>query len=50
VIVAEPPDEVFWEVTCKFDIAEAKVRKKRTLGGKKVRKRTVCAKKIRMST
>jgi hypothetical protein len=34
VIVTEPPDEGFWEVTCKLDSAEAKVRKKRTLDRK----------------
>ena len=34
VIVTEPPDEGFWDVTCKLDIAEAKVRKKRALDRK----------------
>jgi len=31
VIVTEPPEEGFWEVTCRLDSAEAKGRKKRTL-------------------
>ncbi len=34
VIVTEPPDEGFWEVTPKFDNAEANGRKKRTLDRK----------------
>jgi hypothetical protein len=33
--VTEPPDEAFWEVTAKFDSADAKGRKKRTLDQKK---------------
>ena len=45
VIVAEPPDEGFWEVTCKFDSAEATERKKRTLD--RVRKRTASARNER---
>lgn len=42
--MTEPPDEGFWEVTCKLDIAEAKGRKKRTLYRKSEKERRLCAK------
>jgi hypothetical protein len=45
VIVTEPPDEGFWEVTCKLDSAEAKGRKKRTLYRKSEKENRLCAKK-----
>ena len=45
VIVTEPPEEGFWEVTCKFDSAEAKGRKKRTLYRKSEKENRGCAKK-----
>jgi hypothetical protein len=46
VIVTEPPDEGFWEVTAKFDSAEATERKKRTLDRKESeKKRTERAKR-----
>jgi hypothetical protein len=44
VIVTEPPEEGFWEVTCRLDSAEAKGRKKRTLY-RKSEKENLCAKK-----
>jgi hypothetical protein len=42
VTVIGAPDEAFWEVTCKFDSAEAKGRKKRTLDRKSERENPVC--------